>query len=245
MLAVYEMIRGLHIAGGAVGLLAMLVPVFSRKGSRWHRRVGQVFAVSMILAGVTGVVMSAAWLAIPSAFVTEAEVASKRVSGLFLATIALLMLCSVQQMLRSLVRKRAPAPHASWLDLALPVASGITGGVSLSVGMLVMAPLLMGFGALTAMGAVGDLRFVLRPLVTPKAWWYQHMQGAMGAMISAITAFTVFGGSRLFSGLVPDALGWVPWVAPTVLILPVGLVWTARWRRRFGEHVPQRPVVAG
>lgn len=232
----YEAVRVLHILGGAVGLVAMFVPLLTKKGSPLHRRVGKVFALAMIVAGVGGIAMSVTQLASPGLFVDAPRHGLARTNGLFLGTIGLLMLGAVQQMLRALDRKKQAAPRPSRLDIALPVASVVAGVITAAVGVGVGAPLLVGFGLLTLANAIGNLRFVLRPLSSPKAWWYQHMQGAMVAMISAITAFVVFGGRQWLGGLLPAQLGWTLWVAPAVVLVPLFSVWTARWRRRFGEH---------
>jgi hypothetical protein len=68
------------------------------------------------------------------------------------------------------------------------------------------------------------------------AWWYQHMRSAMVAVIAALTAFLVFGGQRLLAGLVPRGWGWVLWIAPAVVIVPLTELWVARWAARFGER---------
>jgi hypothetical protein len=233
MLGSYDALRILHIAGGALGLVSMFIPLLAKKGSRVHRRFGKVFAVAMIVAGGSGIAMSGAQLVAPAAF--DANVDRVRINGLFLGTIGLLMLGAVQQMLRSLARKRRPSPQPTVLDLALPIVGGVFGAVTAITGVIVGGPLLIGFGALTAFTATGDLRFVLRPLQTPKAWWYQHMQGAMIAIISAVTAFTVFGGRRWLADLVPVQYGWMLWVGPALVLVPLFSLWTAKWRRRFGE----------
>lgn len=235
MFLVYEAVRALHVAGGVLGLLVMGVPLLARKGGRLHRGAGKLFAAAMIVAGVSGVAMAAAWLAAPRAFTAEAAVGALRANAVFLATLGLLMLCAVQQMLRALTRKRQAAPRPSRLDLLLPAACVGAGAMAVVVGVVAGAPLHLGFGALAIVTAVGDLRFVLRPLRTPRAWWYQHMSGAMVAMISAVTAFLVIGGRRWLAGLLAPELAWTLWVAPTLVLVPVFSAWTARWRQRFGE----------
>jgi hypothetical protein len=234
MMGPYEALRVVHIAAGGIGLVSMFVPLATKKGSPIHRRFGKVFAISMIVAGVAGVAMSAAQLVVPTAFDASPDLV--RINGLFLGTIGLLMLGAVQQMLRSLARKRRPTAQPTALDVALPITSGVFGAITAITGLVVGGPLLVGFGALTTFTAVGDLRFVLRPLPTPKAWWYQHMQGAMIAIISAVTAFTVFGGRRWLAELVPAQMGWTLWVAPSLVLVPLFSIWTAKWRRRFGEN---------
>lgn len=239
MLAAYEAARIVHIVGGGIGLVSMFVPLSTRKGSPAHRRFGKVFAISMIVAGLSGLAISIAQLAVPWAFGGDLEQIRGR--GLFLGTIGLLMLAAVQQMLRALDRKRQAAPKPTALDLGLPIVLLLAGVVTALVGARNGAFLLVGFGALGVFTATLHLRFVRRPLRTPKAWWYQHMLGSMIAIISAVTAFAVFGGRRWLGQLVPEPYAWTMWVGPSVVIVPVFLVWIGRWRRRFGES--RRAVV--
>lgn len=235
MLEVYEVVRVLHIVGGALGLVSMFVPLFSRKGSPIHRRVGRVFAWSMLVAGATGVVMAAAWLLVPSAFATPDRLVEQRIRGMFLGSVGLLLLCAVQQMLRSLTRKRNPAPAPTRLDLALPGIMVAFGASTVVVGAIYAAMLPVVFGVIATSTGIADLRFVTRPLSTPKAWWYQHMRGAMVAIVSGVTAFAVLGGNRFLRQVMPADLVWVPWIAPSVVLVPLFLVWIGRWKRRFGE----------
>ncbi len=138
-------------------------------------------------------------------------------------------------MLRSLTRKRSPAPAPTRLDLALPAIMVVFGASTVVVGAIYGAMLPVIFGVIATSTGIGDLRFVTRPLSTPKAWWYQHMRGAMVAIISGVTAFAVLGGNRLLRQVMPAELVWVPWIAPSVVLVPLFTVWIGRWKRRFGE----------
>ena len=235
----YALVRSLHILGGMAGLALAIVPLVTRKGARLHRQTGRWFARAMAVAGVTGLAMSVAWLVAPARFhpagVTDPVAA--RMSGLFLGTIGLVTLAALQQMLASLARKRQPAPSPSALDLVLPVALAAAGLVSLTTGVLAHNGLLVAFGALAVVNGISDLRFVLRPLPTRMAWWYQHMRGAMGAIIAAVTAFLVFGAARIIGDVLPPSLAWMPWVTPAAIAVPLFSLWIARFRQRFGEAV--------
>ncbi len=48
----------LHIASGTLGMLSGFVAVFLRKGSRRHGMVGNVFVVSMLILGASGVYLA-------------------------------------------------------------------------------------------------------------------------------------------------------------------------------------------
>ncbi len=234
-MALYRVLWALHVLGGTVGLISMFVPLCSKKGSRLHRRAGTIFVVAMLAATLSGVVMAASWILAPEAFATGESFAERRTAGVFLATLGMLGTGGIQQMVRAVARKRQIAPNPSRLDLAWPAASIAVGLGAALVGLARANWLIVVFATLTIATSIGSLRFSLRPLPTPKSWWYQHMQGAMGSMLTAITAFVVFGGSRWVLAWIPAGLSWLPWIAPSALLVPGFAVWTRIYRRRFGE----------
>lgn len=234
-MGLYEAIRAVHILCGAIGLVSMFVPLVAKKGGRAHRRFGRIFAWAMAVSAIAGLLMGAAWLAVPAAFVEPELVGARRAAGLFFAALALLLLGSVQQMTGALRRKHQAQPRPTRLELGLPLSAIVVGATAAIVGAMVGRWLMIGFGTLTAMTAWSNLRFVRSPLPSPRAWWYQHMQGAMGSMIAGITAFAVFGGQRWLVEVVPPSVAWLPWVVPAAVLTPVFGVWTRSWRRRFGE----------
>src|SRR6476646_9267484 len=48
----------LHICVGTLGVLSGAVAISFRKGSRWHRLTGMVFAISMLSLGASGAYMA-------------------------------------------------------------------------------------------------------------------------------------------------------------------------------------------
>jgi len=235
----YEIVRWLHLLGGAVGLLLVPGPLLTKKGGALHKRIGKLFVLAMTTAGASGLVMALLWLAFPRTFQpagSDGEVAAIRASGMFLATIGLLTLCAIRQLVRAPVRKREPRAAPSMLDLALPIASAGFGAVTIVSALASGRGLFLVFGGIALFSAIEDLRFVTRPLPSRMGWWYQHMRGAMVAVIAALTAFLVFGGRRWLADLVPVDARWVFWIAPTLVIVPATEIWVARYKRRFGER---------
>jgi hypothetical protein len=184
--------------------------------------------------------MAATWLVAPNEFrparMVDAPVEAVRGSGLFLGTIAFILLSALRQMTRAPLRKREKVLAPSIVDRALPLVTAIAGIATAATGLLYGRGLLIAFGTLALFAGTTDLRFVMRPLPTRMAWWYQHMNGAMVAVISALTAFLVFGGRRLLADLVPEQWRWVFWIAPAVVIVPATRLWIASYRKRFGER---------
>ena len=235
----YDLLRLTHVLGGFLGLLAFALPLIATKGGKIHRRAGWIFTGGMTLASVTGLVITVLWLAAPLAFKPHsdgelaAHLARVKTGAFFLGAISLLTLEALWQGLRALSRKRAPDRTPNAVDIGLPVALLAAG---LWVGMHGLSTrqwLLVAFAAIEIGTALGDLRFVMRPLSSKMAWWYQHMNGMMVAVIGAITAFLVVGVRTML--VVPDAYAFVPWLLPSAIIVPSFMLWIRHYKVRFGE----------
>jgi hypothetical protein len=238
MHVVYEIVRVLHLVGGAVGLLLVPVPLLTKKGGKLHKQVGKWFVLAMTIASWSGLAMALSWLVAPMEFRpagSDADAAGVRASGLFLGTIALITLSGIHQLVRAPARKRESVPAPTFTDRALPLATSIAGVATAATGLVFAKGLLVAFGSLAVFAGIGDLRFSLRKLPSRMAWWYQHMSGAMVTVIAALTAFLVFGGRRLLAQIVPDGYGWILWIAPAIVIVPATELWIRRYKRRFGE----------
>lgn len=215
--------RHAHIAAGAVALATFWIPLVSRKGGPLHRRVGLVYAWSMLI------VVVAALGAVASRLSADADPAV-RSRSIFLAFIALLAFASGWDGLRALRTKKRTGPSSNPLDLGPSLALAIAGPA-----MILLARPLNGgllwfvFGVLETVLGVRHLA-TWRSTPTDKLhWWYQHLAGMIAACIATVTAFLVVNAHRL--GL--DTLGLTVWIAPGV-IGGVGIgVWTAYYRRKF------------
>ena len=54
----FDIVIGIHVATGFVGLAAFWVPIFARKGGRLHVRAGRVYAYSACVVTVSAVTVS-------------------------------------------------------------------------------------------------------------------------------------------------------------------------------------------
>lgn len=54
----YTVSLWLHICAGTIALLSGVITMLTRKGSRPHRRAGLVYVVSMLIVGITALVMA-------------------------------------------------------------------------------------------------------------------------------------------------------------------------------------------
>lgn len=209
MTQLFSPVLALHITCGFALVAVGLVPIFSVKGSRWHRMSGRVFATLMTMLLVAAWVMTAlhfnAYFAALSATATITLFSGVRVLG----------------------RKRPdldPAQRAQPLDWAVTLAV-------VAVGLWILVLLLQGrTGGKAAVSAAlvyaaftyggWDLWRFARPLdwpFSPDLWTYEHlvkMLSAYGAVLSA------FSGNFLTFLPTPWSQLW-----PTLLFQPLAIAW--------------------
>jgi uncharacterized membrane protein len=189
-----------HAAAGAVALVAMWVPIATRKGSRPHRLGGRVYAVSMGLATVLALGICAVRLA----------TGDNPTAAAFLGLVAAMTGLNLRDGLGAL---RRPEPdHA---DRAAPWLLGGLGVAGVIGGALTGHVLLGVFGALNvALGALVQRQLPYRK--DKRRRIQAHLRALLVACIGTVTAFLVVNYSHL-----PDAWQVVPgivvWVAPGVL----------------------------
>ncbi len=217
-----------HIAGGGLALLAMLPPLFSRKGGAVHRRVGWVFVGGMTLVCVTALLMSAIRL------VTDPTPAGREFSVL-LAYISILTGAGMWAGLR-VVRAKDRTTRGPAVDTAWALLLAVSGALTAAYGFAEGHPLFIAFSTIGLLNGSGQLVYWLRRPTVHMHWWLAHMGNMLGACIAATTAFAIAGGRRV--GLPGDSL--LTWLGPTVIGLPVIAVWITYYRRRFSTRSSSR-----
>jgi hypothetical protein len=213
MLPIHEIALYLHIAVGSCALLLFWVPMFTKKGNLDHKRFGRYFAGAMYTVAFSGIVMSSLDLLFPIAMHAadaelspEAEIsaiAQIREFGLFLFSLSILVLTSTRHGWLTILHKedRTALRHPTHLFLNGLLIT--VGAILLIVGINTSTILFMIFGPLQIGGGIGNLRYIFRKELRPKEWWLQHLNGLIGSVIGAYTAFAVFGGRRFFRRFSP------------------------------------------
>lgn len=203
----------LHILTGIIALGTAGIAVGSAKGGHLHRRSGSVYALSMLIVGLTALILAGVD------------------RNAFLLAVAVFSLYLVFTGWRA-ARVRDGRPRR--LD-------HIGGGVmALSgVGMLIWGAqgvlndsgaqpmILLAFGAIGLTMALADWREWRRGPIAGKARIARHLGRMLGGTIATITAAAVVNVNFL-----PDL---VVWLGPTVVIAPVIVWWTARVLRGAGH----------
>lgn len=221
-----SLLLAIHILCGSTALLSLLFPFLSKWGGTLHRRTGWVFSLAM------GGVSLTAWAL--SAIRLGDGRAGNDADAIFLAHIGLLSGASVWMGIRA-ARLKQRIDRKSWFDIAWPGALLLSSAGILIAGMARRDALWIVFSVIGGMGALGPLRYLLKPAGSRQEWMVQHL-GSMGTgAISAVTAFFVVNGQGW--GLGDSAL--ILWMAPGILGGAVISMLSARVRMR-GSAFPAR-----
>jgi len=211
-----------HVAAGAVALLAGLVAIGTEKGGRRHVRAGRTYVASMAVVVTT---------ALPLAAVN---------ANYFLFSIAVFSGYLVFSGWRTLSRKRPEPGVAAPVDWAANLAMI---GFGLAMVGLGGADLLDGDGlgvALVVFGAIGlalagsQVRSIYSPPEDPREWFSRHIVFMGAGYIATVTAAVTVNLVML-----PPVLRWV---GPTLVGTPLIAVAVARYERRFdsGAELPSQ-----
>jgi uncharacterized membrane protein len=220
-----DALRAVHVIAGTLALLTFWLPMAVAKGGRLHRRVGWAFVGAMGVICVTGLVLSGWRLA------TESW-PGVRVIASFLGYLSILTGAGAWKGVRVLRRKRRTAPSRHPLDLGLPLLAMAAGAGVTLLGLWHRSPLLLVFGPLGALGAFGDLTYWLRPPDQKRHFLLEHIGDMCGVSIAALTAFLVQMAPRLGLG----RFSLLVWLGPSLIGVPVLMLWQRRYRRRLSAH---------
>lgn len=214
---------------GVGGLVAMLGPLVTLKGSALHRRLGWVFVACMGGASATAVALAAMRLWQGSSAGTL-DLRSAAFS-IFLMNVAVLTGVSMWHGLRVLGQKKRTTWSRNVLDIGMSavlvlVSAGVL-WVAAKTGVAVLF-------TLPIVGLVLGTRQLWELLTTPRDrmfWWFSHMGGMIGGCIAAATAALVVN-TNAVQGVIAVP-GWALWIAPTVVGVGGLAVWMRRYRRQF------------
>lgn len=199
-----------HVGAGAVAILGGIGALVTKKGGRRHRRAGRVFVWSMaVVVGTVPLLLAFD----PTAF------------RVFLTLVATFSGYLAFSGYRALSRKR-PGDDAATVDWT---AAGGVVLACLALGGWGIARLLDGssFGVvMVAFGGIG-VAFGVADARTFRAdgrrgsWMVSHLQRMVAAFIATVSAVSAVN--------LTDALGFVAWLLPTVLLVPLIVHWSRKY----------------
>jgi len=208
----YLALLALHIAAGCTALAAAAVALAAAKGGALHGRAGRIYVAAMFAVGATTLLLVAIR------------------PNLFLLTIGLFSVYLVftgwragvvrDGRPRRLDRVATAAMLAVGLGMLALGAARTLGGSDHQGGAGHQGPVLLAFGAIGFVLALGDLRIGAARPVTGKRRIARHLTRMLAGTIATVTAAAVVNIHFLPSLAV--------WLGPTVLMTPVISWWNVR-----------------
>lgn len=208
MKSIQTVVIVLHVLAGAVALLSMWVPIFSKKGGKLHRRAGWVYVWTMAVVSVSALVASGVRVALAP---------DRREGSLFLMMVAILAGVATWwgvSVLRQKNRSTSSKRVLDWAAAAALLLSGLAGIVYWTLGAMLL------FGIFGALNVAIGARFVHTLRTTPTNrwwWWFEHFFGMIVACIGTVTAFLVVNYGSAPAALRAAIPSIAVWVAPGIV----------------------------
>lgn len=238
----FDVLIGLHVATGFIGLAAFWVPVFARKGGRAHVQAGRVYTYCAYVVTLSAITASVGRIVSYQAQgIGVAERPDLYGFAVLLGYLGIVTFAMVRQAMRVVATRRAPEMLRTPFHEALGWAS-IAGSVAaIAYGLAVwsdVSPILLGMSPIGLFTGPGMLRLMRNPGARRMGWFYSHLGSMLGGGIAFHTAFIVFGAQRLWAYELSGPLAVLPWILPTVIGIPGIVVWTRYYQRKFEAAGP-------
>lgn len=220
-----------HVATGCIALLVGLIPMFSQKGNRLHKRAGLIFVYCMIIVAITALLLCA--------------LQPFKLMRLFLTGIAVFSFYLTMTGWRATMQKTT-GPTAA--DRGLTYATLLVSAAMIGYGIYLLTtygasffPIVFTFfGILTGVFAQKDARQFGRP-TEKMSWFFQHITRMGGAYVATFTAAIVTNVSRILPPGAPEWMATVCWIAPSLV---GGLLITRTVRYYVAKFRTSKPTAA-
>ncbi|WP_194976361.1 hypothetical protein [Aquiflexum lacus] len=207
-MTLFKILLALHIICGGISLFYGAFIMFSKKGDKKHKKIGNVYFYAMLSTSVLAIVMSYLH------------------PNYFLFIIAIFTIYMILSGKRYLEKKKTS--NVKSLDWIVTVSMFIFGLIFIAYGIFAIVKndnfgiVLIVFGSISILFVVQDYRN-FKGLSTIKNFWLTtHLQRMVGSYIAAITAFIVVNNSIL-----PEI---VAWLLPTVFLVPLITIWRRKYQ---------------
>lgn len=209
-----------HALVGTVALVTFWTAAMAKKGSPLHKTVGKVYLLAMI-----GVVVTAVPLALSHAL------AGQWLGAAFLGYLVILVSHACRLAWTAIRYKRDFARYTGAgyrVSTALLAVSGA--GVSV-LGLTYDSLLLIIFGLLGPLNAIGARKLVRQGPQSPKWWLKEHFGAMIGNGVATHIAFLQIGLMRLIPGLGDTIVAHLAWFGPLTLAFVAGFWLDRRYMR--------------
>jgi hypothetical protein len=237
---VFETLVIAHILSGLVGLIALWIPIATKKGGRLHRKAGAVFVKSMLVTGTVAIGIATSTLIAPvethphlldhPLFVGGAETI-RAIFGWMMLYLAFLTINLARYGDRC-VKDKVTRGRGPWDSISQAVLFVLSVNC-LVQGARVDMPLMIGISMVGLATVATNLWYLYKPKVKRYDWQLEHVKGLVGAGISVYTVFFAFGAVRFLPEM---ALTPFLWSLPLITGLAIILYQQFMIRRKFSGN---------
>jgi hypothetical protein len=230
-MALFEPLVVLHVATGAVGLIAFWGPIFTRKGAMNHRKWGHAACYGFVGAGALAICMALLSLYGPEH--RHPEIADRALfDGLFgwmmlyLGTLTIGFVDYGLAVVKHSRNRRALRSARYQGVIAAVVLSGAWCGI---YGVGVGHPLMLLVALIGIISMLIQQRYIWHPVDPPRTTYIgEHLRAQIGMGISAYTAFLSVG---LIRYLPEHVFNPAVWAGPSVIGVSLILYFTAKGKK--------------
>ncbi|HEX5694594.1 MAG TPA: hypothetical protein VFY00_08270 [Arenimonas sp.] len=217
----------LHIAAGTLALATFWTAGLVKKGTPFHRRVGQVYLLAMLVIVLTGIPL-----------VLQLIDRGQPIGALFLTYLLVLVGNATWFAWRAIRDRRDRAAYYGpmyWFVAALTAGTGLA---TIALGTQVGAVLLQVFGGVGVLAGIGAWTSWRRSASDPKWWLKEHYGAMIGNGVATHIAFFSIGLRGLLPGMDPQLLQHFAWFTPLAGAFVAGW-WLNRKYGRPTSALPQ------
>lgn len=219
-MALYELVRGAHVAAGSVALATFWITAALRKGTRLHRRIGGAYLLSMLAIVATALPLAA-----------QAYARGHAALGTFLLYLVLITATAMWTAWRAIRDRRARERYFDVRFRALAYLNVAASAVVVALGIRSGGALLIGMSTIGFAAGAQMLRLAAAPPTAANWWLTRHYTGIVGCGIATHIAFLNLGLHRLLPGDYGALATYAGWFGP-VLVAVLALAWLGR---RYGR----------
>jgi uncharacterized membrane protein len=204
----------IHIFLGGTGLLLGIFAMFSKKGDKRHKLIGNIYYCSMLGTGLIAMILSYLH---PSQFL------------FIIAVFTLYMILTGKRYLKK--KKISDVKKIDWL-LTLTMFIFGTAFIGLGANGIVknnyFGIVLVVFGGLSLLFVYQDYRNFKGQSSIKNFWLTTHLQRMVGSFIAAFTAFIVVNNTFL-----PEI---VAWLLPIFALVPLIIIWRRKYQIKIDRN---------
>lgn len=225
----HQVIVSLHIVFGALALVCYWAAALARKGSPWHRGVGQAFLLSMLGVVVTGAPL--AWSLWQGGHPRTA---------IFLAFLLLLVSNAMWSARQAVRLKHDFARYAGPGFRAQACAVSLAGAVVAWIGISGAGVIFTVFGLIGVLAGLASLRLAWRGPANARWWLREHYGAMVGNGVATHIAFLGIGLRGTLPGIDPALQQLLAWLLPVVAAVMAGVWLDRRYGRSSSAPLPGR-----